>query len=52
MMGSGAADMATRMLPQVLEMLTNSNAAGLMDEKAPIIAAKRQIKLHAYRVIQ
>ena len=34
MMGSGAADMATRMQPQVLEILSNSNALGLQDEKA------------------
>ena len=33
-------------------MLANSNAADMFDEKAPIIAAKRQIKLQAYRVIQ
>ena len=51
MMSSGAADMATRMLPSVLDMLQNSNAAGLHDEKAQMTAAKRQLKLLAYRVL-
>jgi len=36
MMTSGAAAMATRMLPQVLEMLGGSNAAGLVEEKATL----------------
>lgn len=52
MMGSGGADMATRMLPQVLEILNESNAAGLQDERAQVLVAKRQAKLHAYRVLQ
>ena len=51
MMSSGAADMATRMLPQVLDMLSSSSAAGLQEEKAQLLGAKRQMKLLAYSVL-
>ena len=52
MMSSGGAEMATRMQPQVLEMLQSSNLAGLTEEGKQIIMAKRAVKLHAYRVLQ